>query len=108
MEKAHTRLNVVILDACRNNPFDGRGLRAAPAGLAVILVPEGTLVSFATQPGSFAFDGDDGDTLLQTSPIAGSSYWPTPQANAISPIVHARVGSALSRSSAFLRAPGRI
>lgn len=62
MEKAHTRLNIVILDACRNNPFDGPGLRAAPAGLATVVAPEGTLVSFATQPGSVALDGDDGDS----------------------------------------------
>lgn len=34
MESAGTRLNIVILDACRNNPFGGRGLRAADSGLA--------------------------------------------------------------------------
>lgn len=34
MEAAGTRLNVVILDACRNNPFGGRGLRATDGGLA--------------------------------------------------------------------------
>jgi uncharacterized caspase-like protein len=31
MEQANTKLNVVMLDACRNNPFGGRGLRAATA-----------------------------------------------------------------------------
>src|SRR5262245_38484551 len=34
MESAGTRLNLVILDACRNNPFGGRGLRASGGGLA--------------------------------------------------------------------------
>jgi uncharacterized caspase-like protein len=73
MEGAGTRLNLVILDACRNNPFSGRGLvvgrgrdtesvrlRDASSGLAQMQAPEGTLVSFATQPGSVARDGIDG------------------------------------------------
>jgi ABC-type sugar transport system substrate-binding protein len=60
MESAGTKLNVVILDACRNNPFGGRGLRATDSGLAQMRAPEGTLISFATQPGSVAQDGADG------------------------------------------------
>ncbi len=73
MEGAGTRLNLVILDACRNNPFSGRGLvvgrgrdtesirlRDTSSGLAQMQAPEGTLISFATQPGSVARDGSDG------------------------------------------------
>lgn len=60
MDGAGTKLNIVILDACRNNPFGGRGLRAAEGGLAQIRAPEGTLLSYATQPGNVALDGDDG------------------------------------------------
>lgn len=60
MEGAGTKLNLVILDACRNNPFGGRGLRASDGGLAQIRAPEGTLLSYATQPGNVALDGDDG------------------------------------------------
>jgi hypothetical protein len=60
MEAAGTRLNLVMLDACRNNPFGGRGLRAIDAGLAQMRAPEGTLISFATQPGNVAEDGYDG------------------------------------------------
>src|ERR1700681_2532969 len=55
-----TRLNLVILDACRNNPFGARGLRAAEGGLAQMRASEGTLISYATQPGSVAQDGSDG------------------------------------------------
>ena len=40
MEGAGTRLNVVILDACRNNPFGGLGLRSAASGLAQIRRPK--------------------------------------------------------------------
>jgi carboxyl-terminal processing protease len=57
MEGAGARLNLVVLDACRNNPFGGRGLRAADGGLAQMYAPEGTLISFATQPGNVALDG---------------------------------------------------
>jgi hypothetical protein len=60
MESAGTKLNFVILDACRNNPFGGRALRATDAGLAQMRAPEGTLISFATQPGNVAADGSDG------------------------------------------------
>jgi len=71
MEGAGTKLNIVILDACRNNPFGGRGLRSAASGLAQMQAPEGTLISFATQPGNVAQDGTDGDSpyteaLVQT------------------------------------------
>lgn len=62
MEASGTRLNLVMLDACRNNPFGGRGFRAIDAGLAQIRAPEGTLISFATQPGSIALDGIDGNS----------------------------------------------
>ncbi len=62
MEGAGTKLNIVILDACRNNPFGGRGLRAAEGGLAQMRAPEGTLISYATQPGNVARDGSDGNS----------------------------------------------
>jgi Caspase domain len=76
MESAGTRLNLVILDACRNNPFGGRGLRATAGGLAQMQAPEGTLISFATQPGNIAQDGSDGHSpytkaLAATIPRAG-------------------------------------
>jgi hypothetical protein len=51
------RLNIMILDACRNNPFGGRGLRTAAGGLAQMAAPEGTVIAYATQPGAVASDG---------------------------------------------------
>ena len=63
MEDAHTRLNVVILDACRNNPFGGRGFRAIGRGLAAMESPDGTLIAFATEPGNVAVDeGGEGNS----------------------------------------------
>ena len=60
MELAGTRLNMVILDACRNNPFATTGMRSTGTGLAQMQAPEGTLVAYATQPGNVAADGVDG------------------------------------------------
>jgi hypothetical protein len=60
MQGSGTRLNIVILDACRNNPFGARGFRSSDGGLAQMRAPEGTLISYATQPGAVAQDGSDG------------------------------------------------
>ena len=62
MDGIGTKLNIVLLDACRNNPFAIRGLRALQAGLAEMRAPEGTLISYATQPGNVAVDGGDGNS----------------------------------------------
>jgi curli biogenesis system outer membrane secretion channel CsgG len=55
--ESKTRLNLVFLDACRNNPFT-RSLRSGASGLAKVEAPSGTLISFATRPGSTAADGE--------------------------------------------------
>jgi hypothetical protein len=60
MEKSGAKINLMLLDACRNNPFGGHGFRGDTAGLAQMQAPPGTLISFATQPHSVALDGDDG------------------------------------------------
>jgi hypothetical protein len=62
MEDSRARLKIVMLDACRNNPFGGRGLRTIGRGLAQIQAPEGTLISYATQPGNVALDGSGGNS----------------------------------------------
>jgi tetratricopeptide (TPR) repeat protein len=67
MADAGTKLNLVLLDACRNNPFGGRGLRATTSGLAQMQASEGTLISFATQPGNVALDGNDNDSPYSKS-----------------------------------------
>src|SRR5204863_8664145 len=43
-------------------PFGSRGLRASDGGLAQMRAPEGTLISYATQPGNVAQDGKDGNS----------------------------------------------
>jgi uncharacterized caspase-like protein len=59
MEGAGTRLNLVILDACRSNPL-AQGLRSTGGGLAPMRAPERTLIAYATQPGNIAQDARDG------------------------------------------------
>ena len=56
MESARNGMNLVILDACRNNPF-ARSFRNAAQGLATLNAPSGTFISYATAPGSVASDG---------------------------------------------------
>lgn len=56
MDSARNRVNIVILDACRNNPF-GRSFRSVVPGLAVMDAPHNTLIAFATAPGAVASDG---------------------------------------------------
>lgn len=57
MEFAGNRLNIVILDACRNNPYKA-GFRSAARGLAKMQATTGTLVAYATAPGDVAADGN--------------------------------------------------
>ena len=56
MEFAGNGMNVVVLDACRNNPF-ARSFRSAARGLARMDAPSGTLIAYATAPGDVAADG---------------------------------------------------
>jgi len=56
MENAENDLNVIILDACRNNPF-ARSFRSQEQGLAKMDAPMGSLIAYATAPGSVAADG---------------------------------------------------
>jgi hypothetical protein len=55
-------LNMIILDACRNNPFP-TGRRSGSSGLARVQAPSGTLIAYATDPGSVASDGDTDNGL---------------------------------------------
>jgi formylglycine-generating enzyme required for sulfatase activity len=57
MRYARNALNIVVLDACRNNPF-ARSLRSAERGLAVMDVPTGILIAYSTAPGTVAQDGN--------------------------------------------------
>jgi uncharacterized caspase-like protein len=56
MREAGNRLNIVILDACRDNPFK-RTFRTQAQGLSQMDAPKGTIIVYATSPGNVAEDG---------------------------------------------------
>jgi hypothetical protein len=68
MAMAKSRVNLVILDACRNNPYERR-FRSQSGGLATIEAPTGTLIAYATSPGKVAADGDTGNGLYTSELI---------------------------------------
>jgi uncharacterized caspase-like protein len=55
MESARNVTNIIILDACRSNPFSN--LPTAERGLARMDAPTGTFIAFSTAPGAIAMDG---------------------------------------------------
>jgi hypothetical protein len=56
LDSARNPVNIVILDACRDNPF-GTKLQASAKGLAQVEAPAGTLIAYSTAPGTAAADG---------------------------------------------------
>jgi len=70
--EAEQRVNLVFLDACRDNPFG----RSGPAkGLAPIQNAVGTLTAFSTKPGHVALDGDGRNSPFTTALL---KHIPTP------------------------------
>lgn len=80
-------VNIVILDACRNNPFsgvdlvgpDGRRLKyrgATPAGLAPVEAPLGSMIAFSTAPGGVALDNPSEKNSLYTKHLLASMQSP--------------------------------
>jgi caspase domain-containing protein len=69
MGMAQNRLNIVILDACRNNPFT-RSFRSGAQGLAQVNAPAGTFIAYATAPGQTASDGKGQNGLYTQELIA--------------------------------------
>ena len=67
MQESGNRLNIIILDACRANPFlDSRG---EYGGLAKVTPAKGMFVSFATEAGKIAKDNKDGENGLFTKSL---------------------------------------
>ncbi|MFZ4507096.1 MAG: caspase family protein [Fimbriimonas sp.] len=68
LDAAKNNSNVIILDACRNNPFAGE-TRGNDSGLAQVNAPSGTLIAFATGPGRTASDNSNGNNGLYTGEL---------------------------------------
>ncbi|HIF93689.1 MAG TPA: caspase family protein, partial [Myxococcales bacterium] len=88
MEEVNSGLNMVFLDACRNNPFTS--YRSAVRGISVVgRVPQTTLISYSTAPNRVAEDGDgeDGDVeagflcATRIPQVSAFAFTPVPAAN---------------------------
>ena len=65
LEMVNNGLNLVILDACRNNPY-ARSFRSSTRGLNRMQPASGSLIMYATEPGNVASDGSGGNGVFTT------------------------------------------
>ncbi|MFM7328070.1 MAG: caspase domain-containing protein [Bacteroidota bacterium] len=66
IEQAGNKLNIFILDACRNNPFKGF-YRSGEQGLNMVSTPKGSYIVYATKPGAVASDGTGRNGLFTSN-----------------------------------------
>jgi formylglycine-generating enzyme required for sulfatase activity len=79
MKRAKNQLNLVFLDACRDNPYDTR-IKGLKKGLAGIKGPTGTLIAFATAPDAPSWGGKPGErnsiyTKYLLEGLRDKSHW---------------------------------
>ncbi|MBZ5623311.1 MAG: caspase family protein [Acidobacteriia bacterium] len=86
------RLTIIILDACRNNPF--RGTRGGGGGLAYMQAGAGVYIAFATKPGQTASDNPGGKNGLFTGQLIEVLAKPDMDLNQVFDEVRARVSGA--------------
>jgi len=71
MESSKNSTNIVILDACRDNPYERAWNRSInQSGLAPMYAPKGTLIAYATSPGQRASDGTGNNGLYTSALLA--------------------------------------
>lgn len=58
MEDGTNQTDIIMLDACRNNPYERRWRGIDSRGLAPVYAPKGMIIGYATSPGQVAYDGD--------------------------------------------------
>ena len=89
LEDSPSRINLLVLDACRNNPFE-RKVRGGGRGLAAIDAAAGSFIAYATAPGSVASDGV-GDNGLYTEALLDALTLPGLQVEDVFKRVRIRV-----------------
>lgn len=68
MHGSGCKMNILIVDACRDNPYsDGRGI--ATIRLAPVFAPQGTIIAYSTSPGETAQDGGMGKNSVYTGAL---------------------------------------
>jgi hypothetical protein len=101
LSDAKTRLNLVFLDACRDNPY-ARSFRNSSGGLAKEDAPSGTLISFATRPGSVASDGDGRNGLYTGALLAQMNNTSLPIEQVLKGVVTSVKGSSSGRQEPWM------
>ncbi len=66
IEESGVRQNLMILDACRDNPFLAQS-RSGTRGLSIASANAGSVIVYATAPGQVAFDGDGRNGLFTSA-----------------------------------------
>jgi len=59
LEKGSNKTDIIILDACRTNPYERKWRGTDSQGLAPVYAPKGMIIGYATSPGQVAYDGDE-------------------------------------------------
>ena len=95
IEQAGANVNIFILDACRNAPFEDGRPRTAQLGLGDVEPARGTLIAFSTSPGDIASDGKAGGNSAFTAALASTLAEPKRGAES----VFKRVREMVSRRS---------
>lgn len=68
LEESQCPLKIIVLDACRNNPFENSWHKSlSSSGLSAMNVPYGTIIAYATSPGHTANDGDGKNSPYTTA-----------------------------------------
>lgn len=99
VEDAGARLNILILDACRDNPLPA-GARSASRGLKSIDVGSSTLVAYSTSPGKTAADGEG-----RNSPYTAALLQVLRQRQVAVPDLFNQVGAEVLRSTTGAQVP---
>ncbi|MDM0115710.1 caspase family protein [Variovorax sp. J22R133] len=76
IDKVGSYPRIVILDACRNNPFASKTRNIRSAGGLAEMGARGTLIAFASAPGAAAEDGPDGGNSIYTKSLAEEMMTP--------------------------------
>jgi hypothetical protein len=93
MERSGAQLNILVLDACRNNPYHSAS-RAGSGGLAAMSPSRGTFIAFATAPGHTASDNPNGRNGLFTQYLLEAIAAPGLSLNDVFDLVREKVDAA--------------
>ena len=100
MAAANNGLNMVILDACRDNPF--AEFRSADRGLAKMEGPKGTFIAYATAPGDVAADGTGRNGLFTKHLLTAMQQPNQPVELAFKDVVKAVSAESRGRQTPFI------